>query len=256
MKSPIWNRLKASIAFTLIELLTVISIIAILMGILFPAISSVRESARKVSAKNDELNIVNAVKAYYTEYGKYPINSGSGASPTAGTYLSGTTTYSYVDYDDGTLGTNNSNDKLIDVLRNNVNSVANGTIVSSLNPRQIVFLDAPSVKNLSQPTSGVIPTSGTGKIGVYYDAWGSPYRIRIDASYANSVPNPYSDTLPPGGTVLTTGVISWAFGKNGKLGGGSPAAGSFTTESGSNGYYYATPNNNSTPTSGDVISWQ
>src|SRR5438552_3035429 len=59
-------------AFTLVELLTVIAIIAILMGLLFPAIGIVKEQARKVQAKTDITNIVAAVKQYYTEYGKYP----------------------------------------------------------------------------------------------------------------------------------------------------------------------------------------
>src|SRR3954470_15092662 len=59
-------------AFTLVELLTVIAIIAILMGLLFPAIGIIKEQARKVQAKNDVTNIVAAVKQYYTEYGKYP----------------------------------------------------------------------------------------------------------------------------------------------------------------------------------------
>jgi prepilin-type N-terminal cleavage/methylation domain-containing protein len=74
-RPPLYSR-----GFTLIELLTVIAIIAILMGLLFPAIASVREAARKTQAKNDAANIVAAVKAYYTEYGKYPDLSGSAGS--------------------------------------------------------------------------------------------------------------------------------------------------------------------------------
>ena len=60
-------------AFTLIELLVVIAIIAILIGLLFPAFSAVQNQAKKTQAKNDLTQIVNAVNAYYTEYGKYPI---------------------------------------------------------------------------------------------------------------------------------------------------------------------------------------
>ena len=72
--APAARRKQAS-AFTLIELLTVIAIIAVLMGLLFPAVNAVKDSARKTQAKNDLVNIVNAVKAYYTEYGKYPLTS-------------------------------------------------------------------------------------------------------------------------------------------------------------------------------------
>src|SRR6058998_4155253 len=60
-------------AFTLIELLVVIAIIAILIGLLFPAFSAVQNQAKKTQAKNDLTQIVNAVNAYYTEYGKYPL---------------------------------------------------------------------------------------------------------------------------------------------------------------------------------------
>src|SRR5438874_11046155 len=62
-----------SSAFTLIELLVVIAIIAVLIGLLFPAFRAVQDQAKKTQAKNDLTQIVNAVNAFYTDYGKYPI---------------------------------------------------------------------------------------------------------------------------------------------------------------------------------------
>src|SRR6266480_1240348 len=62
-----------SSAFTLIELLVVIAIIAILIGLLFPAFRAVQDQAKRTQAKNDLTQIVNAVNAYYTDYGKYPL---------------------------------------------------------------------------------------------------------------------------------------------------------------------------------------
>src|SRR5437764_493945 len=59
--------------FTLIELLVVIAIIAILIGLLFPAFQAVQSQAKRTQAKNDLTQIVTAVNAYYTEYGKYPL---------------------------------------------------------------------------------------------------------------------------------------------------------------------------------------
>src|SRR5213079_369689 len=64
---------KRSPAFTLIELLVVIAIIAILIGLLFPAFKAVQNQAKSTQAKNDLTQIVNAVNAFYTEYGKYPL---------------------------------------------------------------------------------------------------------------------------------------------------------------------------------------
>src|SRR5215210_3376797 len=71
MKRPASQRLSPS-AFTLIELLTVIGIIAVLMTLLFPAVNAVKENARRMDAKNTCVQIVTAVKQYYQEYGKFP----------------------------------------------------------------------------------------------------------------------------------------------------------------------------------------
>ena len=60
-------------AFTLIELLVVIAIIIILAGLLYPAYQAAQNQAKRTQAKNDLTQIVTAVNAYYTEYGKYPV---------------------------------------------------------------------------------------------------------------------------------------------------------------------------------------
>src|SRR5690348_13372868 len=59
--------------FTLIEMTVVMLIIILLFSLLFTAGASMFERARKVQAKNDLTQIVTAVSAYYTEYGKYPV---------------------------------------------------------------------------------------------------------------------------------------------------------------------------------------
>src|SRR5438132_12024294 len=64
-------------AFTLIELLVVMAIIAILIGLLFPAFRAVQDQAKRTQAKNDLTQIVNAVNAYYTDYGRYPLPTGT-----------------------------------------------------------------------------------------------------------------------------------------------------------------------------------
>src|SRR5437763_9580273 len=62
-------------AFTLMELLVVIAIIAVLLGLAFPVFQGVLDRAKKVQAKNDLTQVVTAVNAFYTEYGRYPLPS-------------------------------------------------------------------------------------------------------------------------------------------------------------------------------------
>jgi prepilin-type N-terminal cleavage/methylation domain-containing protein len=196
---------KKSSAFTLIELLVVIAIIAILIGLLFPAFKAVQNQAKQAQAKNDLTQIVNAVNAYYTDYGKYPL-------VTADTF-----------YGPGGAATNN-------VLFNELRAAVGAT----QNPRQIVFINPPYVKNdtAGSRRSGVSPTDNQ-----YYDPWGRPYDVKIDGSYDNQLTNPYSANTGAGPSPLAIGVIAWSGGKDGKAPPDAGATTSFTD-------------------SDDVISWQ
>jgi len=174
-------------AFTLIELLVVIAIIAILIGLLFPAFSAVQNQAKRTQAKNDLTQIVTAVNAYYTEYGKYPL-------VTADTIITTTSTPNNAD--------------LFYTLR----AVALGAnALDVANPRKIVFINPPDVKDPVNPRSGIGAPTGTGP-GRYYDPWGTPYMIKIDGNYDNQLANPYS--LDAGATTLQIGVITWSFGSD------------------------------------------
>lgn len=59
-------------AFTLIELLIVIAIIAILAGLAFPAVQGALESSKKAQARNDVQQIAAAIRAFELEYGRQP----------------------------------------------------------------------------------------------------------------------------------------------------------------------------------------
>ncbi|MCE5340378.1 MAG: type II secretion system GspH family protein [Planctomycetaceae bacterium] len=70
---------KRKSGFTIVELLTVMAIIAILMGLLLPAMQAVRKLAKDVSQKAQFKTIEAALEAYAGENGTYPESS---VSPT------------------------------------------------------------------------------------------------------------------------------------------------------------------------------
>lgn len=170
--------------FTLVELLVVISIIAVLAALAFPAFQSVQNSARNAQAKNDMVQIVSAVNAFFTEYGRFPA----------------------ADTSDVTFGTGaKTNDALFNELR--------GTDFAQLNPRDVTFIAPAVAKDPGKPKAGLGP-----KDGRWYDPWGKQYNVRVDMNYDRQVDNPYSSNAGYG--TIEQGAIAWSLGRDGSGGSG------------------------------------
>jgi prepilin-type N-terminal cleavage/methylation domain-containing protein len=226
-------------AFTLIELLTVIAIIAILMGLLFPAIGLVKEQANKARAKSDVSNIVTAVRTYNVEYGKYPSVAESGKKAEAGAVED-------VICGDPATGAETSNSALFNTLRA-IPEGLNGQPLHGRNPKKIVFFEGRSVTNLKQPRGGFVDNAAAGgDKGSFYDPWGRQYTIIIDQNYNNvlNLQALYTDFTDAAkddtdDIGVRTGVGALSLGKDNALGKGGDKVYKGTGDA-----------------SDDVISWQ
>jgi prepilin-type N-terminal cleavage/methylation domain-containing protein len=229
------QRRFTSAGFTLVELLTVIAIIVILMGLLIPAIIIAREQARRAQAKNDSAHILTAVRAYYSEYGKYPLGANSAAGPAD--FIFGQSSGSAV-------GSGVSNYQLFDILRNidSTGATPPGQ-PNPYNPKGLVFFIADNASDSNNPRAGFVPASTSSSSlhpGAFMDPWGTEYFIAIDADYNNQLTTlPYNDFQSVNAPYNGVGVFS--LGKDQLLG------------TKGDGYF----KNPATGTnSDDIISWQ
>ena len=109
----------AAPAFTIIEILVVVSIIGLLAGLALPAIQGAMNTAKKGKAKAEMQSIITALKAYQNEYGRLPdpVKLGGGGD-------------GYFDA--------NSSPRLFLMLSGSKDDA------SGENPRQIAFLELPA----------------------------------------------------------------------------------------------------------------
>lgn len=196
--------------FSLVELLTVIAIIAILAGILIPTVGAIKESGRATQALTEAKGIHLAITSFYNDHKYLPSKdasngttndivywgSAAAATPVANaataiselatldtTYLQLFDRICYTDYTDATK--------------------AATADAKSFNKKKKKYMNAaPSYFGAASST-----TNG------YRDPWGRPYIIYLDTNYDEKIEN-IGSKFGVTGNVITDRVAVISLGKN------------------------------------------
>jgi hypothetical protein len=191
-----------------IGLIVGVTIFAVLLGLIIPAFQLPEHPARKAEAANDLEQLCDAINAYHTDCGVYPINPAVRWKDCAVYGMSG----------------GHHNFELINTLR------ADGTnegpnYGNALNTHQTVYLDVPNVRDSANPKDGLgAGTETDGRNirvpGEWYDPWGRPYTIMVDMTGKgfSNLGFIYSDLAKPDLYKPPVGVVGITFGADGQLG--------------------------------------
>ena len=142
---------QGHLGFTLIELLVVITILGILMSLGVSGASAIKNQAKNAQARNDCAGLSTAIKAFYSDYSRYPTSRRDDVVLEPGTTPEG-------------------NSEVIGALT---------ATDATLNPRQVMYYENKMAKKAK---SGSGYTGGLAE-GALFDPWGSTYGVLMDGNY-------------------------------------------------------------------------
>jgi prepilin-type N-terminal cleavage/methylation domain-containing protein len=173
-------------AFTLIELLVVIAIIAILAGLLLPALSKMRERAKIHKAQLGVHEIAAAFRAMENDYGYYPLKTSD--TPVNGLPLTANFTW---------------------VASGQWNRPDGIQSMKYYNYRRQVYLDV-SAKDMVFLPGETNFYLGNVMLGTIADPWSRPYRVVIGDVLSRTVTNPFLSNA-----TLNLPFVVWSNGPDG-----------------------------------------
>ena len=179
--------------FTLVELLVVIGLIAILAGILIPAVNGALKKADETKAKAQITTLLNAIKQFEATYGYLPIPNG---------------------YSEGTNLTDNQYSDLIAMLQGVYHELPS----SGPEPKQHNSWGANSDGAINPNTSRqqfLEVVGGDDERGQYLDPWGNRFFVVFDGATDGRISNITIDGVTSAAIPnLYQSVAIWSLGAN------------------------------------------
>ena len=174
--------------FTLVELLTVIAVIAILAGIAVPVVVGMQSKGKETSARADMNAIKMALTQFKADYSIFPVASSSSDTLLRAKFKSD---------DSGTKYKDSENDSMIEELTTFNITPSSG----NPDPKTSFTYNKKKRKYLDAPAKPVTPVAGGAAGFMKLDPWGRRYNIALDTNYDKRL-ELSTDFLPTAETIV------------------------------------------------------